>query len=96
LHLSNYHNRAQKAAIYNKEYIQINENTEQNVVWEISSLIEYETDAIKDQNSTLELQNRNLGLCFSILTILGLFIYNQAQKTKNRELLYKQQQQKAK
>jgi hypothetical protein len=37
------------------------------------SRIEYETDAIKDQNSTLELQNKDLAVFFSILTILGLF-----------------------
>jgi tetratricopeptide (TPR) repeat protein len=87
-----------KAAIYNKEYIQINEKLQraERSMGDKFSRIEYETDAIKDQNSTLELQNRNLVYAFSILTILGLFIYIvKAQKTKNRELLYKQQQQKA-
>jgi signal transduction histidine kinase len=86
------------AAFYNKEYIQINENLQkaERSMGDKFSRIEYETDAIKDQNSTLELQNRNLVYAFSILTILGLFIYIvKAQKTKNRELLYKQQQQKA-
>ena len=86
------------ALLYNKEYIQINENLQKSErsMGEKFSRIEYETDAIKDQNSTLELENRNLVYAFSLLTILGLFIYIvKAQKTKNRELLYKQQQQKA-
>jgi signal transduction histidine kinase len=87
-----------KSAFYNREYIRINEELQkqERKVGEKFSRIEYETDAIKDQNSTLELQNRNLVYAFSILTILGLFIYIvKAQKTKNRELLYKQRQQKA-
>jgi signal transduction histidine kinase len=88
----------EKAAIYNKEYIQINEKLQkaERSMGEKFSRIEYETDAIKDQNSTLELQNRNLVYALSFLTILGLFIYTvKTQKTKNRELLYKQQQQQA-
>jgi hypothetical protein len=44
-----------------QEYIQINENLQKEErSMEISSRIEYETDAIKDQNSTLELQNRSI------------------------------------
>jgi signal transduction histidine kinase len=88
----------EKASVYSKEYIRINENLqkEERSMGDKFSRIEYETDAIKDQNSTLELQNRNLVYALSILTILGLFIYTiKTQKTKNRELLYKQQQQKA-
>jgi signal transduction histidine kinase len=46
---------------------------------------------LKDQNSTLELQNRNLVYALSILTILGLFIYIVKKKVE-MELLYKQQQ----
>lgn len=87
-----------KAATYNREYIRLNEQLqkEERKMGDKFSRIEYETDAIKDQNSTLELQNRNLVYALSILTILGLFIYIiKTQKTKNRELLYKQQQQKA-
>lgn len=88
----------QNASEYNKEYIHINEELqkEERKVGEKFSRIEYETDQIKSQNSSLELQNRNLVYVFSVLTILGLFLYIiKAQKTKNRELLYKQQQQKA-
>ncbi|WP_175514005.1 ATP-binding protein [Flavobacterium degerlachei] len=87
-----------KASIYTKEYIQINENLQkaERAMGDKFSRIEYETDRIKTENSSLEVQNRNLVYVFSALTILGLFLYIiKAQKTKNRELLYKQQQQKA-
>jgi hypothetical protein len=57
--------------------------------------IEYETDQIKGENSDLTTQNRNLVYVLSFVTLLGLSIYTiKAQKTKNRVLLYKQQQQK--
>lgn len=87
-----------KASDYTKEYIRINENLQKSErsMGDKFSRIEYETDRIKTENSSLEVQNRNLVYVFSALTILGLFLYIiKAQKTKNRELLYKQQQQKA-
>jgi hypothetical protein len=60
-------------------------------VWEKNFRIEYETDAIKDQNSTLELQKTEFSLCSEFLTILGLFIYTvKLKKLKNRGV-YKQQ-----
>ena len=86
------------ASFYNKEYIQINEKLQQaeRSMGEKFSRIEYETDQIKDQNSSLEVQNRNLVYAIGLLTILGLSIYIiKTKKTKNREFLYKQQQQKA-
>uniref|UniRef100_UPI001B5CFC63 sensor histidine kinase n=1 Tax=Flavobacterium sp. TaxID=239 RepID=UPI001B5CFC63 len=59
------------------------------------SRIEYETDQIKVENTDLETKNRNLLFGFSAFTMLGLFVYIiKAQKTKNRELLFKQEQQK--
>jgi signal transduction histidine kinase len=88
----------QKAAIYNKEYIHINEQLQkaERSMGDKFARIEYETDQIKGENTDLTIQNRNLVYVFSFLTILGLFFYIiKAQKTKNRELLYKQQQQKA-
>jgi signal transduction histidine kinase len=87
-----------KAAVYTKEYININEKLQkaERSMGDKFSRIEYETDKIKTQNSSLEVQNRNLVYLFSALTILGLFMYIiKAQKSKNRELLYKQQQQLA-
>jgi signal transduction histidine kinase len=88
----------ENAAVYTKEYIQINDNLQkaERKMGDKFSRIEYETDRIKTENSSLEVQNRNLVYLFSALAILGLFLYIlKSQKTKNRELLYKQQQQKA-
>jgi signal transduction histidine kinase/tetratricopeptide (TPR) repeat protein len=88
----------ENAAVYTKEYIQINEKLQkaERTMGDKFSRIEYETDKIKTENSSLEVQNRNLVYLFSALAILGLFLYIlKSQKTKNRELLYKQQQQKA-
>ena len=88
----------QNASSYTKEYIRINEELQQyeRKIGEKFSRIQYETDTIKGEYSDLETKNRNLVYFFSGLTILGLFLYIiKAQKTKNRELLYKQQQQKA-
>ncbi|WP_072940870.1 tetratricopeptide repeat-containing sensor histidine kinase [Flavobacterium granuli] len=87
-----------KAAIYNKEYIHINEELQkaERKMGDKFSRIEYETDVIKDENTNLTVQNRNLVYIFSGITILGLFLYIiKAQKAKNRELQYKQRQQEA-
>lgn len=87
-----------KASIYSKEYITINEQLqkEERSMGEKFSRIEYETDKIKDQNSILEDQNRNLIYIFSVIGILGLFTYViKAQQSKNKILLYKQLQQQA-
>lgn len=87
-----------KAASFTNEYIHIDDSlqmVERNMGNKFSR-IEYETDKIKGEYSDLEVKNRNLVYIFSFLTILGLFIYIvKVQKAKTRELLYKQQQQKA-
>ena len=58
------------------------------------SRIEYETSEIKDQNSNLQEKNKTLVYVFSICTLIGLFFYvYKTQQAKNRELLFKQQQQ---
>jgi signal transduction histidine kinase len=87
-----------KAAVYNKQYIHINDSLQkaERSMGEKFTRIEYETDQIKDENTNLEVQNRNLVYIFSGLAMLGLFIFViKTQKAKNRELLFKQQQQKA-
>lgn len=87
-----------KAAVYNKQYIHINDSLQkaERNMGEKFSRIEYETDEIKDENTNLEVQNRNLVYIFSGLAMLGLFTFViKTQKAKNRELLFKQQQQKA-
>lgn len=87
-----------KSIIYNKEYIHINDSLQKadrkkgDKFWRI----EYETDQIQEQNTSLTAQNRNLVYIFSGLAMLGLFTFViKTQKAKNRELLFKQQQQKA-
>jgi signal transduction histidine kinase len=86
-----------KAAIYNKEYIHLNDSlqkADRNIADKFSR-IEYETDEIKQENTDLTTQNRNLVYIFGVILILGMFLYIiKAQKAKNRELLYKQEQQK--
>ena len=87
-----------KATVYNKEYIHINESLQkaERNIGEKFARIEYETDEIKSENTSLTVQNRNLLYGFSLFTILGLFLYIiKAQKAKNRELLFKHEQQKA-
>ncbi len=88
----------QKASLYTKEYIHINDSLQKSErkMGDKFTRIEYETDEIKNENSDLVVQNRNLVYFFSILTIMGLFVYViKAQKAKHRELMFKQQQQKA-
>lgn len=86
----------ENASKYSKEYIQLNDKmlkTERNM-GEKFSRIEYETNEIKDQNSNLQEKNKTLVYVFSICTLLGLFFYvYKTQQAKNRELLFKQQQQ---
>ncbi|RYJ39471.1 Histidine kinase [Flavobacterium anhuiense] len=84
------------ASKYSKEYIQLNDKmlkVERNM-GEKFSRIEYETNEIKDQNSNLQDKNKTLVYVFSICTLLGLFFYvYKTQQARNRELLFKQQQQ---
>lgn len=84
------------ASKYSKEYIQLNDKMlkAERKMGEKFSRIEYETNEIKDQNSSLQEKNKTLVYVFSICTLLGLFFYvYKTQQAKNRELLFKQQQQ---
>jgi signal transduction histidine kinase len=87
----------EKASVYSKEYIHINENLqkEERKMGEKFSRIEYETDEIKDENTYLAAKNRNMLFGFGVFTLLGVFSFViKTQKSKNRELLLKQEQQK--
>lgn len=86
------------ASLYTKEYIHINDSLQkaERKMGDKFSRIEYETDEIKGENTDLVTQNRNLLYFFSILTILGMLLFViKTQKAKHRELMFKQQQQKA-
>lgn len=88
----------QKASFYNKEYIRINDSlqkADRNIA-EKFARIEYETDEIKQENTDLTVQNRNIVFAFGAALVLFVFLYIiRVQKAKNRELLFKQEQQKA-
>lgn len=87
-----------KTSLYTKEYIHINDSLQkaERKMGDKFSRIEYETDEIKGENTDLVTQNRNLLYFFSILTILGMLLFViKTQKAKHRELMFKQQQQKA-
>lgn len=84
------------ASGYSKDYIEYNEKLlkEERKMGEKFSRIEYETNEIKDENSNLQEKNKTLVYVFSICTLIGLFFYvYKTQQAKNRELLFKQQQQ---
>lgn len=84
------------ASKYSKEYIQLNDKMlkAERKMGEKFSRIEYETNEIRDQNSNLQEKNKTLVYVFSICTLVGLFFYMyKTQQAKNRELLFKQQQQ---
>lgn len=86
-----------KASAFNKEYIHINDSLQKSErkMGDKFTRIEYETDEVKQENTNLTTQNRNLVYIFGSILILGMFLYIiKAQKAKNRELLYKQEQQK--
>ncbi|MDR6844825.1 ATP-binding protein [Flavobacterium granuli] len=87
-----------KASAYSKEYILINDRLQkaERKMGEKFSRIEYETDEIKVENTNLEGQNRKLLLIFGSFVILAILLYTiKLQKIKQRELLFKQQQQQA-
>lgn len=84
------------ASVYTKEYIRLNDRMlkAERKMGEKFSRIEYETNEIKDQNSNLQEKIKTLVYVFSICTLIGLVFYvYKTQKAKNRELLFKQQQQ---
>ncbi len=85
-----------KATIYSKEYIHINDSLQKadRKIADKFTRIEYETDEIKQENNDLTLQNRNLVYLFVSIFIIGMFLFIiKSQKAKNRELLFKQEQQ---
>lgn len=87
----------EKSLEYNKEYIHINDSLQKadRKIADKFTRIEYETDVIKQENTDLTTQNRNLVYFFGSVLILGMFLYIiKSQKAKTRELLFKQEQQK--
>lgn len=86
------------ASVYSNEYILLNERLQkaERKMGEKFSRIEYETDEIKVENTNLEGQNKKIIIVFGFFIILSILLYTiKAQKTKQRELLFIQQQQMA-
>jgi signal transduction histidine kinase len=89
---------SKNASKYSKEYILINDRLQkaERKMGEKFSRIEYETDEIKVENTNLEGQNKKLLLIFGSFIILVTLLYTiNNQKVRQRELLFKQQQQQA-
>ena len=86
------------AAIFSKEYIRINDSIQQveRKSQEKFARLQLETDEIIQEKDELQVKNRNLLLLFIGSSILFSLMYViRHQRAKNRELLYKQAQQKA-
>ena len=91
------HIEPQKATIYNKEYILINDSlqkADRNIADKFTR-IEYETDKIIEENTALTERIKDLIYLFTIILVFGIFIYIiKNQKIKNRELLLEKENQK--
>ncbi len=90
--------QSQNAAAFSREYIKINDSLQKTElkIGEKFTRIEYETDEIKSENKDLVVQNRNIVYAFSAIGLLGLLSFIiVSQRAKNRELMFKQQQQYA-
>jgi signal transduction histidine kinase/tetratricopeptide (TPR) repeat protein len=86
------------ASTYSKEYILINDRLQkaERKMGEKFSRIEFETDEIKVEYINLEGQNKKLLLIFAAFIILAILLYTiKLQRVRQRELLFKQQQQQA-
>lgn len=86
----------ERASKYSEAYIRLNDSLQkaERKMGDKFTRIEYETNEIKSENSSLEIQNRTLVYVFSVLSLIGLFLYiYKTQQARNRELLFKQQQQ---
>jgi hypothetical protein len=77
------------------EYIRINENCKARAkVGEILR-IEYETDAIKDQNSTFRTSKQKLSLCFQYFNDFGIIYLHRKRKKPRIEIVVQARQKKA-
>nr|WP_315240585.1 tetratricopeptide repeat protein [uncultured Flavobacterium sp.] len=86
----------EKASKFSEDYIQLNDSLQkaERKMGDKFTRIEYETNEIKSENSSLEIQNRTLVYVFSFFLLIVLFFYiYKTQQARNRELLFKQQQQ---
>ncbi|MBA9073133.1 signal transduction histidine kinase/tetratricopeptide (TPR) repeat protein [Flavobacterium gossypii] len=87
-----------KSSLYSKEYIRINDSLQQTErkVKDKFTRIEFETDEIIQQNDKLAEQNRNILFFFGLVVMIGVLLFViKNQRSKTKELMLKQAQQKA-
>lgn len=87
-----------KSSLYSKEYIRINDSLQQTErkVKDKFTRIEFETDEIILQKDKLAEQNRNILFFFGLVVMIGLLLFViKNQRSKTKELMLKQAQQKA-
>lgn len=95
----------QNESYYSNRYIQLNDSLHniERTTRDKFARIEFETDEISQQKNVVETENDKLtlriwvilGFAFLILLVVVLWFLNKSQKAKTRELLFKQEQQKA-
>ncbi|KQS49992.1 histidine kinase [Flavobacterium sp. Leaf359] len=88
----------QKASIYSEEYIRINDSLQsaERKSKDKFARIEYETDEIIQQKDKLAEQNRNILFFFGLVVMIGILLFViKNQRSKTKELMLKQAQQKA-
>ena len=88
----------ENASLYSREYIRLNDSlqNEERKIKDKFARIEYETDEIIQQKDKLVEQNRNMIFFFGLATMIGILLFViRNQRTKTKELLLKQAQQKA-
>jgi signal transduction histidine kinase/tetratricopeptide (TPR) repeat protein len=95
----------QNESFYSNRYIELNDSLQniERATRDKYARIEFETDEISQQKNVVESENDKLtqriwvisGFAFLILLVVVLWFLNKSQKNKTRELLFKQEQQKA-
>ena len=86
------------ASLYSKDYFRITDSLQEveRKSQEKFTRMQLETDEIKKENNILEERNRDILNYFIGTVLFGMFLFfARAQRTKNRELVLKQAQQKA-
>lgn len=87
-----------KASIYSDEYIKINDSLQnaERKAKDKFARIQFETDEIIQQNDKLAEQNRNILFFFGLVVMIGVLLFViKNQRSKTKELMLKQAQQKA-
>ncbi|WP_343626264.1 tetratricopeptide repeat-containing sensor histidine kinase [Flavobacterium lindanitolerans] len=88
----------EKSSVYSAEYIKINDSlqNEERKSKDKFARIQFETDEIIQQKDKLAEQNRNILFFFGLVVMIGILLFViKNQRSKTKELMLKQAQQKA-